>query len=76
MCRGLRDSWEAEDAAERVVALQLGVQAIESALESARRLNQHDPTVATARAEVALARALALCEPEEPARVALPRTPR
>jgi hypothetical protein len=58
MCRGLRASWDLEEAAQRVVDLGLAERTIDQACNDARHLHLHDPTTATARAEFALVRAL------------------
>jgi hypothetical protein len=58
MCRGLRASWVLDEAAQRVVDLGLADRTIEQAYDDAHHLHLHDPTTATARAELTLARAL------------------
>lgn len=65
MCRGLRHDWELDAAAERIVALHVDASAVADALDAARRLQERDPTVATARAELALGRALSAMRPAE-----------
>jgi hypothetical protein len=58
MCRGLRHEWDLDAAAERIVALHVDPSSVADALDAARRLSRRDPTIAAARAELALGRAL------------------
>lgn len=65
MCRGLRTSWDVDEAAQRVVDLGLAHRTIEQACDDAHRLHLHDPTTATARAELTLARAIEIATQRE-----------
>jgi hypothetical protein len=65
MCRALRSDWDVDASAERIVTLDLDPRAVDDALHAARRLHHHDHTIATARAEQTLARALATLRPSD-----------
>ena len=58
MCRAMRDDWDLDTAAQRILDLDVGEPAMERAVATARRMHRREQTTVTARAELSLAQAL------------------